>query len=420
MKIAVIGQGYVGLPLSIAFAEKHTVFGFDTNKKRIQELKNGYDSNCDVDLFNHDKLPTFTSIQEEIEDCKVFIITVPTPIHEDKTPNFDALHSASSMVGKMLKPQGVVVFESTVYPGCTEELCLPIIERVSGLDVNKDFYLGYSPERVNPGDNVNTLKNIKKITSGSNLKAAAIVDEMYRGIIDAGTVSVSSIKIAEAAKLIENCQRDVNIGFMNSVCVLFNKIGISTNEVIEAASTKWNFLKFTPGLVGGHCISVDPYYLLHLANKENTPLNMIEAARDANEYFSLHVSRVVVSALLKKKINPSTATISVYGASFKENCSDIRNSKSFYLAKELIETWGLKTKLVDQRVNSGEAFAEFGLRVNRSLSNKSEVIIVAVNHEEFAKDLRKSLNKCPRRILLFDIKGTFENFNPSIIEVVRF
>jgi UDP-N-acetyl-D-galactosamine dehydrogenase len=384
-KIAVIGLGYVGLPLAVEFGRKQSVLGFDINSARIQELTEGIDSTLEVtshDLVSANQL-SFSSDANLLNDCTVFIVTVPTPIDSANRPDLTPLIKASETVGRAMKPGSIVVYESTVYPGCTEEVCVPILEKYSSLKFNEDFYCGYSPERINPGDKVNTLTTIKKITSGSTPEIADAVDALYSGIIKAGTWRASSIKVAEAAKVIENCQRDLNIAFVNELSVIFERLGIDTLEVLEAAGSKWNFMPFRPGMVGGHCIGVDPYYLTHKAEEVGYHPQVILAGRRINDNMARYAARNIIRQMLKNGIDVARSTVGVMGITFKENCPDIRNSKVADLIRE-IESWGAKVVAVDYWANPAEVAEEYGIQLGSiNQSNPVDSLIVAVGHSEY-------------------------------------
>jgi UDP-N-acetyl-D-galactosamine dehydrogenase len=384
-KIAVIGLGYVGLPLAVEFGKKQSVLGFDINAARIEELIQGKDSTLEVtskDLIAANHL-SFGNDANLLNDCRVFIITVPTPIDSANRPDLTPLVKASETVGKTMKPGSIVIYESTVYPGCTEEVCVPILEKHSGLKFNIDFYCGYSPERINPGDKVNTLTTIKKITSGSTPEVADTVDALYGGIIKAGTWKASSIKVAEAAKVIENSQRDLNIAFVNELSVIFDRLGIDTIEVLEAAGSKWNFMPFRPGMVGGHCIGVDPYYLTHKAEEVGYHPQVILAGRRINDNMARYAARNIIRQMLKNGIDVARSKVGVMGITFKENCPDIRNSKVVDLIRE-IESWGAKALVVDCWANPNEVAEEYGIQLGSiNQSNKVDSLIVAVGHSEY-------------------------------------
>lgn len=385
VKIAIIGLGYVGLPLAAEFGKNRQVVGFDVNHKRIIELKEGVDVNLETtgeELRNARHL-TFTSSIDEIKGCNFYIITVPTPINDYKQPDLTPLIKASETVGKVLGPGDIVVYESTVYPGCTEEECVPILERISDMTFNKDFYVGYSPERINPGDKKYRLTNIKKITSGSTVETADLVDEIYREIITAGTYKTESIKIAEAAKVIENTQRDLNIALVNELAIIFNRLEIDTEAVLRAAGSKWNFLPFRPGLVGGHCIGVDPYYLTHKSQGIGYYPEIILAGRRLNDNMGNYVSGQLIKAMIKKGINVEGSNILILGFTFKENCPDIRNTRIIDVVKEL-GNYSCNVDIFDPWVDINEVEEEYGIvPVSEIKSASYDAIIVAVGHEQF-------------------------------------
>jgi UDP-N-acetyl-D-galactosamine dehydrogenase len=386
-RIAVIGLGYVGLPLAVEFGKKFPVVGFDVNPKRVAELASGWDRTREVEpeeLRAATHL-TVTSDPDALNSCDLFIVTVPTPVDAVHRPDLGPLIAASETVGRALKPGGVVVYESTVYPGATEEVCVPVLERVSGLCFNRDFFVGYSPERINPGDKSRRLPNIKKVTSGSTPEVARAIDALYAQIITAGTHLASSIKVAEAAKVIENTQRDLNIALVNELAILFNRLGIDTLEVLEAAGTKWNFLPFRPGLVGGHCIGVDPYYLTHKAQEIGYHPEVILAGRRINDRMGEYVANEVVRLMLKRRINPVGARVLVLGLTFKENCPDIRNSKVVDLIQTLQEL-GLAVEIYDPLVAPEEAIAEYRLTLTTDPPAASfDAVVLAVAHEAFLR-----------------------------------
>ncbi len=362
LKIGVVGLGYVGLPLAVEFGKRFNTVGFDIKAARVDELKKGHDSTLETDeaeLASATKL-SFTTKLADLKSCRVFIVTVPTPIDEYKRPDLTPLVKSSETVGQVLKKGDVVVYESTVYPGCTEEVCVPILERVSGLQFNKDFFAGYSPERINPGDKQHRLTKIRKVTSGSTPAVAEFVDALYRSIIVAGTHKASSIKVAEAAKVIENTQRDVNIALINELALIFNRMGIDTEEVLNAAGTKWNFLPFRPGLVGGHCIGVDPYYLTHKAQEIGYHPEMILAGRRINDNMGTYVAQQIVQLMMQRRIQVKDARILVLGLTFKENCPDVRNTKIVDVVHEL-EKFGAKVDVFDPWADPDEAEHEYGL-----------------------------------------------------------
>lgn len=384
-KIAIIGLGYVGLPLAVEFGKTRSVLGFDINQNRIDELKRGQDHTLECDtaqLIEASKLQ-FSSRPDDLKACQIFIVTVPTPVNQANRPDMTPLVKASETVGKVLKAGNIVIYESTVYPGATEEVCVPILEKFSGLRFNQDFFCGYSPERINPGDKVNTLTTIRKITSGSTPEVADEVDALYKGIIKAGTWKASSIKVAEAAKVIENSQRDLNIAFVNELSVIFERIGIDTLEVLEAAGSKWNFLPFRPGMVGGHCIGVDPYYLTHKAEELGYHPQIILAGRRMNDNMARYAARAVIKRMLQNGIDVAHSKVGVMGITFKENCPDIRNSKVVDLIKEL-QGWGVKVVVTDPWANAAEVQNEYGITLSDiSAQNPVESLIIAVGHQEF-------------------------------------
>lgn len=385
LKIAIIGLGYVGLPLAVEFGKKIPVIGFDIHQKRIQELQNGQDHTLEVspeELKQATHL-SYSANLDDLSNCNFFIVTVPTPIDEFKQPDLTPLIKASTSIGKVLKKGDVVVYESTVYPGATEESCIPVLEQESGLKFNQDFFAGYSPERINPGDKLHRVTNILKITSGSTPEVADFVDQVYNLVIEAGTHKAASIKVAEAAKVIENTQRDVNIALINELAVIFNKLGIDTEAVLQAAGTKWNFLPFRPGLVGGHCIGVDPYYLTHKAQSIGYHPEIILAGRRLNDGMGAYVVNQLVKGMIKQKIQVEGAKVLVLGLSFKENCPDIRNTKIIDIVTELKE-YQIDVDVYDPWVDVQEAEQEYGIRPVESVSENSyDAIILAVAHEQF-------------------------------------
>ena len=384
-KIALIGLGYVGLPLAVEFGKKSKVVGFDINQSRINELKSGTDSTLETtsqELKEATHLSYTTSLAD-IKDCTIFIVTVPTPIDKHKKPDLTPLEKSSEAVGTILKKGDIVIYESTVYPGATEEICVPILEQKSGLTFNKDFYCGYSPERINPGDKEHRVTTIKKVTAGSTLEIATEVDELYQEIITAGTHKASSIKVAEAAKVIENTQRDVNIALINELALIFNKLGIDTESVLEAAGTKWNFLPFRPGLVGGHCIGVDPYYLTHKAIEVGYKPEIILAGRRLNDNMGSYVADQVSKLMTKKRIHIVDANILIMGLTFKENCPDLRNTRVVDLVEEF-ESFNCKVDVYDPWVDKGEAVYEYNIKpIDQPEAGKYDAILLAVAHDEF-------------------------------------
>ena len=384
-EIAVVGLGYVGLPLAVAFAKKRITIGFDLNPSRISQLQSGIDVNMEVspaDLLSTNNFKVTNKISD-IEHSNIYVITVPTPIDDQNIPNFDHLVSASEIVGSVLKENDIVVYESTVYPGATEEVCVPILERFSGKVFNIDFFCGYSPERINPGDKINTLTKIMKVTSGSNPDIAEFVDKLYASIIEAGTYKAPSIKVAEASKAIENAQRDVNISFVNELALIFDKMGIDTNEVLDAAASKWNFLKYKPGLVGGHCIGVDPYYLAHKAESLGYYPQVILSGRRVNDFMGSFVSSKAIKLMIKKGIQIASSKALILGLTFKENCPDIRNSKVIDIYKELVQ-FGLTIDVYDPVVDPSLVKQEYGIDCIDSIyTNQYDLVIIAVTHTQF-------------------------------------
>lgn len=384
-KIAVIGLGYVGLPLAVEFGKQRATLGFDINESRISELLKGNDSTLEVGQSElaDAKLLTFSSAAVELSNCNIFIITVPTPIDSVNRPDLTPIRKASETVGGHLKKGGLVIYESTVFPGCTEEICVPILEKVSGLTFNKDFFCGYSPERINPGDKVNTLTKIKKITSGSTVEVTQEVDSLYKSIITAGTFIASSIKVAEAAKVIENTQRDLNIALVNELSVIFGRLGIDTLDVLEAAGSKWNFLPFRPGLVGGHCIGVDPYYLTHKAEQVGYNPQVILAGRRINDNMAQYMVKKFVQGMIQNNIDVSKSTVGLLGITFKENCPDIRNSKAIDIVTEL-QSWNINVVVVDPWADPSEVDEIYGLKLGIvSGEQRVDSLIVAVGHDQF-------------------------------------
>ena len=413
-KIAIIGLGYVGLPLAIEFGKKYKVLGFDINQARIEELKSGKDRTNEADLeglqfamdlsFESDKVGlTFSSVIEELKSYNVFIVTVPTPIDQFRAPDLTPLLKASEMLSKILKNGDIVIYESTVYPGCTEEDCVPVLEKFSGLKFNEDFYCGYSPERINPGDKINTLTKIKKVTSGSTPEIAEVVDQLYKSIITAGTHKAPSLKVAEASKAIENAQRDVNISFVNELALIFDRMGIDTNDVLEAAGTKWNFLKYKPGLVGGHCISVDPYYLAHKAESLGYYPQVILSGRRVNDNMGIFVANKLVKLLIGKNHVISNSNVLILGITFKENCPDIRNSKVVDIINELLQ-FNINVDVFDPHAESEEVKQEFGIELIKKINKTYTGIILAVSHNEFLEiDIQKLKENSSS--IIFDLKA---------------
>lgn len=405
--IAIVGLGYVGLPLAVEFGKHYETLGFDINLVRISELKHGEDHTLEVspeELSQANKL-SYSADIEELRNANVFIVTVPTPIDEHRQPDLTPLIKASETLGKVIKPGDVVIYESTVYPGATEEDCIPVIERVSGLKYNVDFFAGYSPERINPGDKEHRVTTIKKVTSGSTPEVAELVDNLYRSIITAGTYKASSIRVAEAAKVIENTQRDLNIALINELAVIFNKLGIDTEEVLLAAGTKWNFLPFRPGLVGGHCIGVDPYYLTHKAQAIGYHPEVILAGRRINDSMGRYVVGELVKAMIKRRIHVAGAKVLVMGLTFKENCPDIRNTKVVDILAEL-KDFGVDADVFDPWVNSEEALYEYGITpLDRPETGVYDAVILAVGHREFREMGAAGIKALTKKeSVLYDLK----------------
>lgn len=407
VKIGIIGLGYVGLPLAVEFGKKFPTLGFDINASRIAELDAGTDSTLECsseELTEAEKLQ-YSCQLNDLADCNVYIVTVPTPIDEHKQPDLTPLIKASEALGSIVKQGDVIIYESTVYPGATEEACLPVVERVSGLKFNVDFFAGYSPERINPGDKEHRVTNILKVTSGSNAEIAEFVDGLYKTIITAGTHKASSIKVAEAAKVIENTQRDVNIALINELSIIFNKLDIDTLEVLEAAGTKWNFLPFRPGLVGGHCIGVDPYYLTHKAQTVGYHPEMILAGRRLNDGMGNYVVSQLVKQMLKKRIHVDGANVLVMGLTFKENCPDLRNTKVVDIVSELKE-YNINVDIVDPWCSTEQAQHEYGLSITTEpKQGHYDAVILAVGHEQFkVMGAEKIHQLCKAEHVLYDLK----------------
>ena len=413
-KIAIIGLGYVGLPLAIEFGKKYKVLGFDINQVRIEELKSGKDRTNEADLVglnvainlaneSHKVGLRFSAKIEELKSYNVFIVTVPTPIDQFKAPDLTPLLKASEMLGNVLKKGDIVIYESTVYPGCTEEDCVPVLEKYSGLKFNQDFYCGYSPERINPGDKVNTLTKIIKVTSGSTPEIADVVDSLYSSIIEAGTHKAPSLKVAEASKAIENAQRDINISFVNELALIFDRMGIDTNDVLDAAGTKWNFLKYKPGLVGGHCIGVDPYYLAHKAESLGYHPQVILSGRRVNDNMGYFVANKLVKLLISKNHVLSKTKVLVLGITFKENCPDIRNSKVIDIIREL-QHYNIDVEVFDPHADPYEVDKVYGIRLIESIQTTYDGIVLAVAHQQFhGLDLNKI--KSSSFSVIFDTKS---------------
>ena len=409
-RIGIVGLGYVGLPLAVEFGKHFDTVGFDVKAARIAELRAGEDSTLETssqELAAAHRL-SFTTDLKDLKACRVYIVTVPTPIDEYKRPDLSPLIGASTSVGKVLKKGDVVIYESTVYPGCSEEVCVPILERESGLKFNRQFFIGYSPERINPGDKEHRLTTIKKVTSGSTPAAAEFVDALYRCIITAGTHRASSIKVAEAAKVIENTQRDVNIALINELALIFARLGIDTEEVLQAAGSKWNFLPFRPGLVGGHCIGVDPYYLTHKAQEIGYHPEMILAGRRLNDNMPIYVAGEIIKLMTRKRIHVKDARILVLGITFKENCPDIRNSKVIDVIRELGK-YGATIDVYDPWADAEDCKHEYGIKLTRTLNKSAyDAAVVAVAHREFKQLGADAIRKlCRRNHVIYDIKHVF-------------
>lgn len=423
-KIGVIGLGYVGLPLAVEFARKYKVFGFDINAVRIDKLRRAEDVTLEISKDQLEEVITpvcttpvglyFTDELEKLRACTIYIITVPTPIDKNNRPDLRPLVSATEMIAKVLKKGDIVIYESTVYPGVTEDECVPILERESGLKYNVDFSAGYSPERINPGDKLHTVSQIRKVTSGSNPLAAKIIDDLYASVIKAGTYCADSIRVAEAAKVIENAQRDINIAFVNELAMIFNKLGLDTNKVLEAAGTKWNFLKFKPGLVGGHCIGVDPYYLAQKAQEAGFHPEIILAGRRINDRMGGYVAEQMVKNMINKGIVPNQSEVLILGFSFKENCPDVRNTKVIDIFRCLKE-YGIKVKIYDPWADCDEIMREYGVECSdtHTTGERYDGVMLAVAHERFRDLSIPSLLKA--KAVVYDVKS----FLPESAEVVR-
>ena len=411
-RIAIIGLGYVGLPLAVEFGKKRNTIGFDINSSRIDELKKGKDFTFEIsdeELKDADQL-SYTSNLNDIKDCEIFIVTVPTPIDKHKKPDLSPLEKSSKLIGSILKKGDIVIYESTVYPGATEEICVPILENESGFTFNKDFYCGYSPERINPGDKEHRVTSIKKVTAGSTPEIAIEIDKLYQEIIIAGTHKASSIKVAEAAKVIENTQRDVNIALINEFALIFNKLNIDTEAVLDAAATKWNFLPFKPGLVGGHCIGVDPYYLAHKALEVGYYPEMILVGRRLNDNMGPYVANEVSKLMTKKHIHVADSNILIMGLTFKENCPDLRNTRIVDMVHEF-KKFNCNVDVYDPWVNKDEALKEYDINpIDNPVENKYDAVVIAVAHDKFQElsfDQIKSY--CKENYVLYDIKHLLES-----------
>lgn len=407
MTIGIIGLGYVGLPLAVEFGKSFKTLGFDIDDFRITQLKDGFDSTLECtnqELMEADNL-SYSSAESDLQHCNVYIVTVPTPIDDHNQPVLEPLVKASKMLGKVINIGDIVIYESTVYPGATEETCIPAVEQVSGLIFNKDFYAGYSPERINPGDKEHRLTNILKVTSGSNAEVAEIIDQLYKSIITAGTHKASSIKVAEASKVIENTQRDMNIALINEFSIIFNKLGIDTLEVLEAAGTKWNFLPFRPGLVGGHCIGVDPYYLTHKAQSVGYYPDMILAGRRINDGMGQYVVSQLVTSMVKQRIHVQKSKILIMGLTFKENCPDLRNTRIIDIIEEL-QAYDVSTDIIDPWCSKSEAKLQYDLNLtDLPKENYYDAIILAVAHDEFKNLGAEKIRKFGKNThILYDLK----------------
>lgn len=404
VRIAVIGLGYVGLPLAVAFSKKYPVTGFDISKRRVQELKDAYDTTKEIsrqDLREAVNL-AFSWDEVALKGCNVFIVTVPTPVDHYKKPNLTHLLKASQVIGQILKKGDVVIYESTVYPGCTEDDCVPVLERESGLKFNEDFFCGYSPERINPGDKVNTFTKIKKVTSGSTPETAQFVDNLYSSVIEAGTHLASSMKVAEASKAIENAQRDVNISFVNELALIFDRMNIDTTEVLEAAATKWNFLKYKPGLVGGHCIGVDPYYLAYKAESLGYYPQVILSGRRVNDMMGVFVANKLVKLMIRKGHKIEGSRVLILGITFKENCPDIRNTRVIDVYRELTD-FGMQVEVHDPWASGEQVLAEYNIALLDKPAGNYEAVILAVAHQEF-RTMEFSEFTAPDSVI-FDLKS---------------
>ena len=406
-KIALIGLGYVGLPLAVEFGKKREIVGFDINKERIAQLEKGTDPTFQMteEELNEAVHLSYTMNPNDIKDCKIFIVTVPTPIDKHKRPDLNPLQNSSEMIASVLKKGDIVIYESTVYPGATEEICVPILEQVSGLKFNKDFYCGYSPERINPSDKKHTITNILKVTSGSTPEAATEVDELYKEIINAGTHKAESIKVAEAAKVIENTQRDLNIALINELALIFNKLDLDTEAILKAAGTKWNFLPFRPGLVGGHCIGVDPYYLTQKANEVNYYPEIVLAGRRLNDNMGAYVADQVSKLMYKNQIHVGNANILIMGFAFKENCTDHRNTRVVDLFKQF-KSFNCNVDIYDPWIDKDQAYKEYNIKlINEPTKNNYDAIVLAVAHDQFKELSEKQIRTYGKdKHVLYDIK----------------
>ncbi len=416
IKLGIIGLGYVGLPLAVAFGKVRDVVGYDVNQERISELQKGIDKTNEIDnkILNNTSVK-FTNDEKSLDNCNFFIVTVPTPIDDNCNPDLSYLESASRLVGRHIKINSIIVYESTVYPGATEEICVPILEEISGLKFNDDFFVGYSPERINPGDKVHTLDKLVKVVSGSNKKTTNVINDLYKEIIHAGTHVAESIKVAEAAKVIENTQRDLNIALINELSLIFKKMDIDTYSVLDAAKTKWNFLDFRPGLVGGHCIGVDPYYLTFKAQQLKYKPEIILAGRKLNDSMAKNVSSFFIEALNKNDIDVTKSRILILGLTFKENCPDLRNSKVFDIVKELINN-DINVDIYEPNVSMEDKIDLLGAMLNNNpQQNTYDGIILAVAHDEFSKlDPNEIVSWCKEKRVIYDLKNALPSFAKDI------
>ena len=419
--ISVIGLGYVGLPLALELGKKYRVIGFDISEPRVEMMRNGEDPSEELEAAAFiGKDVSFTTDPEQLREASFHIVAVPTPVSEARVPNLKPLISASTTIGKILKRGDIVVYESTVYPGCTEEDCIPVLEEESGLRFGEDFFAGYSPERINPGDKVRTIDKILKIVSGSDPDTLKVVAGVYGSVITAGIYEASSIKVAEAAKVIENAQRDLNISFVNELSIIFNRMGIDTQEVLAAAGTKWNFLKFRPGLVGGHCISVDPYYLLHKSKQLGYDPQVIASGRRINDGMPAFIAKELTQTLLQNNRNPKQGKVLVMGATFKENVADIRNSKIFDVIRELMG-YGINVHLVDPQASPNEVAQEYHFGLQDTVGDNYDAIIVAVAHDEYRSlslDYFRSITRDGQDLILFDLKALYDRNGVKEEEVI--
>lgn len=419
IKIAVMGLGYVGLPLAVAFSHCYETLGFDIKAKRVEALRGGHDDTLEVDdeTLSSAKNLTFSSNEIDLQRANIFIVTVPTPVDSHRRPDLTPLLNVSAMIGRVIKSGDVVIFESTVYPGATEEDCIPVIEQVSGLSFNRDFFAGYSPERVNPGDKARPIEKITKVTSGSTPEVADFVDHLYRQIITAGTHKASSIRVAEAAKIIENTQRDVNIALINELAMIFGQMGIDTHDVIEAAATKWNFIKLQPGLVGGHCIGVDPYYLLHKSMSVGYIPDMIRTAREINDGMSRYVASKLIKAMIDSESPIKAAKVLVMGFTFKENCPDIRNTKVIDLVHELA-SYGLSLDIFDPWADSTEVNEHYGLSLTHQPDySHYDAVVLAVAHQQFVVGASSMLSALMPSAVVLDMKGVINERSDRVVRL---